>query len=312
MKLNSIFALLALGATTVVVAVPASAEDPKPEPMPCVGAQMSDPKGDVVVLPTGAAPDSMDFEQAFFRYVSVGDKKVLTANMQVKKLTKDRYNGAVGIEWEFRWKTPENSWTAGVRLDSQGALSYFSGSTFVDDAQGPTPPKTTGRFIEGDRGVIEIVVPEPARFAGKTLTNLVATATLKYTPVDRDGQESAPLDRAPDGTAFGTNFPVVECPVEATATATATATETASATATATPSATATATATAPPQQGGSPQQGGASPTATPVPVSKPTTTAKKKKLSCAKKAKKKFKGAKNKKKLKAALKKCKKAKKRR
>ena len=215
--------LLTLAVAALLVAYPATAADPTPEPMPCVGAQFTDPAGDLGSLSPGPEPPaSMDLKRGFFRYVTAADgKKVLTANMQVANLSKEAYADAVGIEWELRWSALDNKWTAGVRLDPQGELHYFAGSTYIDDPQGPTVPASTGRFIEGADGVIEIVVPSPERFAGKTLTEVHAFTTPKYTPIDRDGQESAKLDRAPNGEAFGQNFSVAECPA-ATPTPTAT------------------------------------------------------------------------------------------
>ena len=313
MKLSRLGALLALAASTAAVAVPAAAEDPVPTP--CGAVAITDPEGDGVVFTESPAdlagegkkaPDNTDITAVFFNLTTAADgTKKLTANIRVKNLDKTIPAAYKTGTMEYRINFAAVEDVLGVTaINEKGEFSY----TYTHYARplGGTPSpaqpgaavddETTGRLFEGPNGVIQIDMPAELAKAGTKLADLYSGSVEPSTFY---------ADQAPDDGSDSTlSHTITEC---AAGSAEATATPTATAEATAT----AAATATADPQQAqpqqAAPQHQSAAP-APPAAAPKPAQPAKK--LSCAAKAKKKFKGKKNAKKLKAALKKCKKARK--
>lgn len=193
-----------LGALAVSGAVPATAQDAKPQPTSCAGLAFEDAAGDQGLAPQARrSPDNMDVRQGFFRYVVGSDgRPVLTTNLVVAKLDKTVDAGMHGASWYFLWDN--DGTTQFTRVDLiDGAITYQYGH---QEPQGLTVDGTTrGRFIEGEMGVVEVVVPGAMGVSGKLLGAPEGQGRIRY------GTAALNNSAVVDGTAGGNDFQANVC-----------------------------------------------------------------------------------------------------
>jgi hypothetical protein len=253
--------LLALLAGASLAALPvafAGAADPLPTPMPCVGEAGTDKTNDLIDLsPLPAFEANADIKSYFFRYTTGSDgKPVLTANIVVADLVKAAYQQLGSLEWQVAYEVDGFARVAGAQVTPDGAVKFYDGTFFLldPDAVPPIlglPTASTGRFLEGKDGVVEIVLNGVADLKGKTLKNVYARTKMGPMPIPQQGP-GYEVDRAPDDdTKFGKDFVVQECPPEPVTTTETTTTTT-------------TTTEQPPPQPQPQPQP---QPTPTPAPA---------------------------------------------
>jgi hypothetical protein len=184
----------------------------------CSGVIITDPAGDqgipqgdpgVVLLP---GTDNVDLRGVFFRYDTDSDAKTpVTANIQVTNLSKDLPLGASALSWYVEWTVADTVYYVKADMDDAGAVVYDYG---VDDpTTGLTSSgATTGKFFEGENGVVQIRVPQSG--AKATDGNVLKTAEA-HTSATIPGllvfEDSAPES----GTAK--SYTVGQCPGESTA-----------------------------------------------------------------------------------------------
>jgi hypothetical protein len=180
-----------------VAAMPATAQGPYPEPTPCSGISFEDPAGDQgVVAPARKSPDNMDVIAGFVRYVNdAGGKPVLTTNIRVTKLDKTVDSGMVGASWYFLWANGEETQFTRVDVTSAGDVSYKFGHQTTDGLT--VDGDTKGRFLEGQNGIVEVVVPPSMKATGKTLTTPRAEGRIRF------GTDLVNNSRSVDTTANG-------------------------------------------------------------------------------------------------------------
>ena len=273
-------------------------------PAPCDGSGvLADAKGDATYTKAYAAsvgptitpaPASYDVRQVFLTYGPGADgKKQLKANLVIEDLSGEqisepwsseiRYSVEIDIAGEFIRPTA-------ISKDGEFSYMYYS-DRVAPPAGNPrylTETDTTGSTVSGPGGVVTIDIPADLTASLKPGDKVQANGyTWAHTGTNVGGSL---VDYAPDDRSFK-SFTITECTPGAAAT----------------PATAAEPTPSSQPQQ--QPQQGQQQPSSQPQSGATPAPAAKKK-PSCAAKAKKRFKGKKNKKKLKAALKKCRKAKK--
>ena len=216
-------ALLALLALLVGTSGPAVAVDAA-KPTPCAGMLLTDPSGDQSLnplLPIGSEtqPPNMDATGLFFNYRADKDgKKVLTANIEVAKLDK----------------------TVPAQTDSQGGVYYYviysyadavkfvdahnTGSEIVyeygtidpDIGTYTTDGTTAGTFFEGDKGIVQIDVPEAVGGKpGETLKGVIVTIDGIDIGTDHGNGINNHADTAPDDANVsepnGPDYTVAEC-----------------------------------------------------------------------------------------------------
>jgi hypothetical protein len=198
-------AAVAGGALAVGAAIPATAEDAKPTPTSCGGLAFEDPAGDQAVVSPAVrkSPDNMDIRAGFFRYVQdASGKPVLTTNLVVAKLDKTVDTGMAGASWYFHWTNGDQGQFTRVDV-IDGNVTYQYGHQATD---GLTVDGTTkGRLIEGEMGVVEVVVPSGMGVAGKALTAPSGEGRIRY------GASAVNNSRPVDTTADGKDFKAVVC-----------------------------------------------------------------------------------------------------
>jgi hypothetical protein len=182
MKLTRIAA--AAATVALAAATTAGAADPKPAPS-CYGKFFTDKAGDSVRAHPGFAGDkggeNLDLLDGFFLYDA--GKAETTVNVHVKNLDKTVPEGSTSIQWQVEWTGSSGAltWVRAV-TDFSGLVTYdFGGqqptaATTFNVRQGAT----TGAFIEGPDGVVQMVIPATLEPKGTTLKGLVAHA---YEPV---------------------------------------------------------------------------------------------------------------------------------
>ena len=198
----------ALAVAAAAATVPARAQDAKPAPTSCAGVTITDPAGDQRLTTGGGGlgpgPANLDLQRVFFRFVPEGGKNVLTANIEITKLDKTLPTGSSSIAWHANWTLADVNYYVSARVTSGGATAYDYGTR--SGAQTTSLGETTGKIIEGDLGIVQIVVPADAlKLTDKTLTDTYATAGYVQ------GPGTLFSDRGPDGTAFGKNYKATPC-----------------------------------------------------------------------------------------------------
>jgi len=215
-------AALAAGAT-------ASAQSDRPTPTSCAGLTFEDPAGDqeltfaggtiagqpVNVGPPDRPKDNLDLIAGFLRYApSKSGGNTMTAVLQVTNLTKELMENSTGAAWYFYFNVGDVVRYVSANLDSEGAVTYDYGTKTGNNNLGDGD--TTGRFLEGPKGMIEIVVPvADMDLEGQTLTEVIGEARVAYQAQGRG--VVAPADRGPDEGA-GEDFTVEPCAAEGSTT----------------------------------------------------------------------------------------------
>jgi methionine-rich copper-binding protein CopC len=213
-----------VGGLTVLFALalggPALAlDDTKPTPT-CAGVDFTDPAGDAAIDPVGIglgaipAPDNMDITGGFFKYdADASGTASLTANIEVANLTKDVPAGATGSRWYFFWTSGSQVYFVTAGVDATGAETY----TYGHQAQIlQTDGTTTGKLFPGEKGILQIKVPQGATGAGdgKKLLSPYASSRAEFNLVAVAYIPTA--DDAPDSQA-GKAYTVAQCGGTATA-----------------------------------------------------------------------------------------------
>lgn len=212
--------LMLLGAAAALstsLSLPAIAQDAKPEPTSCAGVTLTDPAGDQALQrPTssapgiGSAPQNLDVLRAFFRYVpSASGDNVLTANIEVTKLDKSLAQGSSSSAWYMRWSLGDVLQFVSATVGADGKVLYewghLEGTSIVADGT------TTGRFLEGEKGIVEIVVPvAKMKLADKKLTLTFAQGRYVSQAAPDTPSLVSTADRGPD-TGNGKDFSVTPC-----------------------------------------------------------------------------------------------------
>jgi uncharacterized protein YaiE (UPF0345 family) len=189
-------------------------DDTKPSPT-CAGMNFTDPEGDAALDLTGAgvgtapAPDNMDITGGFFKYdPDASGAASLTANIQVKNLTKDVPPGATGVRWYYFWEVGGQQYFVEGAIDATGEDSYEYGHTeqiLMSDGS------TRGRMFEGPNGIIQIAVPQSGTGArdGARLSAPYASSRASF-----DLVAVAYIPTADDGpnNQAGRTYTVAQCP----------------------------------------------------------------------------------------------------
>jgi hypothetical protein len=185
------------------------AQTTKPAPS-CAGIAATDPPGDAVSDPIGAGvtqgPGAANLEINRFWFDRTDGKT--TVNIEVKKLSKAIEGGSDGIAWYVNWGADAEEYVAASSDGSE--VTYVYGA--YDAGQGLYTPggDTTGKFFDGDKGVVQIVIPSAVNGnVGGKLTQPYVT-TNERTSAVAIGLLST-VDRAPDE-GGGKSWTVVDCP----------------------------------------------------------------------------------------------------
>jgi hypothetical protein len=220
----SLAALATAGVAAVVAAVPAAAVDDA-KPAPCTAYLVTDKAGDSVVTPFGvlpehAGPANSDITGLFLNYRAGKDgKKVLTANIEIAKLdmTIPSPQDSTGGLAYYAIYTSEGK-VRFVRAHNQTgtAVTYGFGTIDPDTGTYTTDGTTQGAFFEGDKGIVQIDVPEAAGGKlGAKLGGVFASVDGFYGGPDDASGFNNPFDTAPnDGNALAPNgkpYTVAEC-----------------------------------------------------------------------------------------------------
>lgn len=191
------------------MAPPALAQAPGPKPTPtCAGLSFTDPAGDARDQ-QGRSPENLDIVAGFFRFEpDASGKRVVTANIQLKKLDKTVHSGTTGNNWYFLWTVDDVVYYVSAELGTAGTVTYAHGTLATNRFS--RAGETTGAFFEGENGIISIVVPAAAKGAeGQTLTSPYATARQAASaPVA--GGVVVTVDDGPDNRQ-GKNYTVAPC-----------------------------------------------------------------------------------------------------
>jgi hypothetical protein len=191
------------------------------KPTPCTGEMLiTDPAGDQEVAPligdNHAAPPNQDITGVFLNYKDGH----LTANIQIKNLTKDlpdQMDSQGGAYW-YLWYTDGDTRRFVKAVDADGStVTYAYGEVDPLGAGAYLPDgDTTGEFFEGPDGIVQIEIPADAgAVAGSKLTGIVATADDIIGLNDVIGLNSS-VDFAPDdGTSIDASSPSVDYTVTA-------------------------------------------------------------------------------------------------
>jgi hypothetical protein len=217
---RAFFAAVAISlsyACTAWFAAPTRAQAGATPTPDCSGIVLTDPSGDQGI-PQGAVPiipagPNLDLTGVFFRYDAGTDaKSPVTVNIQVANLSKDLPLGGSAASWYAEWNVADVLYYAKADMDDGGAITYDYG---IDDPNlGLTSSgATSGKFVEGEKGVVQIVVPQSS--ATKATDGSVLKQTEAHTSVTLPGLLVF-ADSAPDsGTAK--NYTVAQCPGAETA-----------------------------------------------------------------------------------------------
>src|SRR5687767_14205619 len=188
-RLTRLLVPAAIAALVAASAVPVAAQDAKPTAK--CGVSFTDPAGDNnPTAPASADQDAgdvnLDVLTGFFVYDASKGDKALTANLSVTDLSDRVGPGATGVVWNFNFDIAGATKFVRAMIDFSGGPYYEYGTYLPPDSDvNPAPigryqyeGSTTGRFIEGKNGVIEIVVPKAiGGQSGKTLKNPWASAS---------------------------------------------------------------------------------------------------------------------------------------
>lgn len=194
------WAVLAAGAlfASVLAIGPASAQA---KPFAC-GQLFTDPAGDVDFANLDVTGGG----------IAATDDASFTVEMQVANLSTDVPADATGVVWYFLWKHADVTYyanaTAGIySSEVTYGLGTLDGTSF--SAIGPTE----GTFTEGENGTITILVPYEA--VGNPTPGTIITEPYADTRARLSGPAGpglvSPVDRGPDGTAFGEAFTAGTC-----------------------------------------------------------------------------------------------------
>ena len=206
-------AALGVLAACASLAGPAGAEDAKPQPTQCAGVTLTDAKGDHPVrdplLGALETPqkhtDNFDIHRVFFRNA---DGR-LTANVQVAKLDKSKFQGSDATAyWVYYTIGEELRFVVGWTNGTDWIFKYgHDEDGFIFDGE------TTGKAYEGADGVVEIVMPEDLQ--GETLGAPYALSAYMQLAKNDPFFGTDPLlystvDRAPDEEG-GPSYSAVPC-----------------------------------------------------------------------------------------------------
>ena len=218
-RLAIAFAALLLA---VAVALPASAQDAKPEPT--CGVSFDDPAGDNNENPQDAdsADSHLDILAGWFNYDAAQGDKGVTANLRVTDLSQRVPDGATGVVWNFVFDVGDTSRFVRTLIDFSGGPYYEYGSvdTSTPLARYQYEGTTEGKMFEGKDGVISVVVPPAAgATAGAKLSAPFANASASRQAVPGTVPSptrglSTPVDTAPDDGTFGsggTAYTIASC-----------------------------------------------------------------------------------------------------
>ncbi|MGI8774714.1 MAG: hypothetical protein ACR2KQ_06830 [Actinomycetota bacterium] len=192
-------------AAGVLAALPATAQEaeraPDQDPFAC-GELYTDPAGDV-------DEENLDLLRGG---VAAQDDSSFTASIQVQNLTTDVPLDATSLVWYFRWTSGDVNYFASARYSMWTDAVTYNLGTQTDTGFSTIGP-TEGTFTEGEEGTITILVPFEevgAPASGDALTQTFAESRVGLSGPAGPGFVSA-IDRAPDGTAFGTDITVAPC-----------------------------------------------------------------------------------------------------
>jgi hypothetical protein len=206
------FLLGLVGLSSAFVAFAGAQTTAKPAPS-CAGVAATDSDKDAVSRPPGPevaafgpASDNLEITRLWFD--RTGGKT--TANIEVKKLSKANTTNATNLTWYVVWTGSDDSATAGqpfVSATSDGNAVSFSYGTLLSGYT--TEGDTSGKFFDGDKGVIQIVIPpDHGGKVGDKITDPSTTSSENY---DFQGFGLvAHDDYAPDE-GGGRNWTVVDC-----------------------------------------------------------------------------------------------------
>ncbi len=216
----------------VAVALPARAQDAKPEPV--CGLSFTDPAGDNNnpdnPQDVDSADGNLDIVAGWFNYDAAKGDQGVTANLRVSDLSQRVSDGATGVVWNFVFDVGEGTRFVRTLIDFSGG-PYYEYGTYVPPVGGAALPRyqydgtTEGKMFEGKDGVISVVVPPAAgAAAGAKLSAPFANASASRQAVPGTVPSptrglSTPIDTAPDDGApgsGGTAFTVGACAAPST------------------------------------------------------------------------------------------------
>ena len=211
----------------VAVALPASAQDAKPEPT--CGISFTDPAGDNNENPqdVDSADSHLDIVAGWFNYDAAKGDKAVTANLRVTELAPRVPDGATGVVWNFVFNIDDTSRFVRTLIDFSGGpyFEYGTVDTSTPLARYQYEGTTEGTMFEGKDGVISVVVPPAAGAqAGAKLSAPFANGSASRQAVPGTVPSptrglSIPVDTAPDDGTFGTGgatFEVGACAAPST------------------------------------------------------------------------------------------------
>jgi hypothetical protein len=213
-RIRTGFATIGVVAACASLAGPAGAQEAKPQPTQCAGVTLTDAKGDhpvrEPVLGAIATPqkhtDNFDIHRVFFR--NTGGQ--LTANIQVAKLDKSKFQGSDATAYWLYYTFGEELRFAVAWTDGTNWFFKFGHDEdgFVFDGE------TTGKAHEGADGIVEIVMPEDVQ--GETLSGLYARSAYMVLAKNDPIFGADPLfynvvDSAPDDETAGPSYTATPC-----------------------------------------------------------------------------------------------------
>ena len=229
---------LTAAAALMLAAAPAHAVDAV-TPAPCNGIHQDDAAGDAKLVPQAGfglpiepgakkGPDETDITGLFFNYRAGKDgKKVLTANVQVAKLSKEvpsPPDSSGGIAWYVIFTYDGKTRFLRAHNMTGDEVTYAYGTIDPDLGTYTTDGETVGAFFEGANGVVQMDVPEEVGGKlGQELGGAVAIADVFSGGPDDVSGINNHVDTAPDDasatTPNGQAYTVTECPAAAPAAA---------------------------------------------------------------------------------------------
>lgn len=199
--------LLVAAAAAVACVATAWAQEPPPAPG-CQGVATGDPRGDQRTT-FGEAPDTLDLTGAFFRTDKTTSGRLLTtANIQVARVDPSAPAGVRTASWIMHWRDGDVLRYAGATVTGADEPVFDYGR--VDGSSYVSEGGTSGRFVTGENGVIQIVLPEVISAPGQRLEAPYAASHVVSDVAGAPVAEEA--DLAPDDAqAGGRTFVVAEC-----------------------------------------------------------------------------------------------------
>lgn len=154
-------------AMTVAVATwagTAGGQTPAPaKPVACLPAVIEDPAGDATdVQGIGPGATNLDILDAFV--LSDGADKPVTVNMSIANLDRSAPPGATTPVWNFDWVFDGTSYYIAVTSFGGGDPTFTFGQRVDAVATTVSQPigETTGTLYEGEKGVVQVVIPPDA------------------------------------------------------------------------------------------------------------------------------------------------------